>query len=195
MDKPNIEHRTCGCVYTDGKLGNSCPGHTLTPYKPWTALTPADTAALDEGPAPCPCGSHDVGGASGIVHCYVCKEQVTAATTADAVRAWNERAAAFKAPMTFEEWAADPVRAEKIPLAKRPNGAYADVRAYLIHYGWQSALKHGARAELSEQQRTALDNLQSLADRTVIANATGNPDLFIEAVRALVAGVRTLRNN
>lgn len=42
---------------------------------------------------PCPsCGSGDVGGASGIVHCYRCKEQVQRETTPEAVEAWNIRA-------------------------------------------------------------------------------------------------------
>jgi hypothetical protein len=44
---------------------------------------------------------------------------------------------------TFEQWASDPVRADKIPLAKHPNGAYVDTRSYLIYYGWISALKYG----------------------------------------------------
>ena len=46
--------------------------------------------------------------------------------------------------LTFEEWASDPVRADKIPLDKHPNGAYSDTRSYLIAFGWKSALKHGA---------------------------------------------------
>jgi len=36
----------------------------------------------------------------------------------------------------FERWARDPVRADKIPLARHPNGAYCDTRSYLIKYGW-----------------------------------------------------------
>ena len=42
---------------------------------------------------PCPfCGSTDVGGGSGIVHCYRCKVATTAcATTAEAVELWNRR--------------------------------------------------------------------------------------------------------
>jgi hypothetical protein len=44
-------------------------------------------------PVPCPaCGSRDVGGASGIVHCYSCKLEVKRETTALATLAWNERA-------------------------------------------------------------------------------------------------------
>lgn len=41
----------------------------------------------------------------------------------------------------FEHWARDPVRAEKIPLEKHPNGAYKDTRSYLINYGWKSRAK------------------------------------------------------
>jgi hypothetical protein len=42
---------------------------------------------------PCPsCGSGDVGGASGIVHCYKCKAEVRAATTPEAAEKWNARA-------------------------------------------------------------------------------------------------------
>jgi hypothetical protein len=38
----------------------------------------------------CPsCGSGDVGGASGIVHCYKCKFQVRAAATPEACDKWN----------------------------------------------------------------------------------------------------------
>jgi len=44
-------------------------------------------------PVPCPaCGSHDVGGGSGIVHCYRCQLKVQRETTALATLAWNERA-------------------------------------------------------------------------------------------------------
>jgi hypothetical protein len=41
---------------------------------------------------PCPCGSGDVGGGSGIVHCYKCKTEVRAETTAEASERWNIRA-------------------------------------------------------------------------------------------------------
>ncbi|ABO60551.1 hypothetical protein Bcep1808_7681 (plasmid) [Burkholderia vietnamiensis G4] len=42
---------------------------------------------------PCPtCGSGDVGGASGIVHCYRCKAEMRAATTPEAAERWNIRA-------------------------------------------------------------------------------------------------------
>lgn len=41
----------------------------------------------------CPsCGSGDVGGASGIVHCYKCKDEVRAASTPEAAERWNIRA-------------------------------------------------------------------------------------------------------
>jgi hypothetical protein len=41
----------------------------------------------------CPsCGSGDVGGASGIVHCYKCKDEVRAASTPLAAIKWNARA-------------------------------------------------------------------------------------------------------
>jgi hypothetical protein len=41
----------------------------------------------------CPsCGSGDVGGASGIVHCYKCGEKVVRFTTEAAGEAWNIRA-------------------------------------------------------------------------------------------------------
>lgn len=44
-------------------------------------------------PVPCPaCGSSDVGGASGIVHCYKCQLKVQHETTALATLAWNARA-------------------------------------------------------------------------------------------------------
>jgi len=42
----------------------------------------------------------------------------------------------------FERWAKDPVRAEKIPLARHANGVYADTRSYLIRYGWQARAQH-----------------------------------------------------
>ncbi|CAE6900830.1 hypothetical protein [Paraburkholderia domus] len=53
------------------------------------------------------------------------------------------RATATQPVQTFEQWASDPQRADKIPLAKHANGAYSDTRSYLIYYGWKSALKHG----------------------------------------------------
>jgi len=41
---------------------------------------------------PCPCcGSTDVGGARGIVHCYGCHLKVERDSTDDAVIAWNKR--------------------------------------------------------------------------------------------------------
>ena len=41
----------------------------------------------------------------------------------------------------FERWARDPVRADKIPLARHENGAYRDTRSYLIKYGWNARAK------------------------------------------------------
>lgn len=41
----------------------------------------------------------------------------------------------------FERWARDPVRSEKIPLARHQNGAYSDTRSYLIKYGWNARSK------------------------------------------------------
>ncbi|WP_244118703.1 hypothetical protein [Burkholderia gladioli] len=44
--------------------------------------------------AACPaCGSGDVGGASGIIHCYGCRLDLKRETTPLAAIAWNERAA------------------------------------------------------------------------------------------------------
>jgi len=51
-------------------------------------------------PVPCPaCGSGDVGGGSGIVHCYKCKIEVKRETTALATLAWNENASRYAALM------------------------------------------------------------------------------------------------
>jgi hypothetical protein len=45
--------------------------------------------ALEKCPS---CGSGDVGAASGIAHCYKCKDEVRAATTREACEKWNVRA-------------------------------------------------------------------------------------------------------
>jgi hypothetical protein len=58
---------------------------------------------------------------------------------------------------TFEQWASDPVRAEKIPLEMHANGAYKDSRTYLIAYGWKSALKHGA-SQPAQTKRVLTDD-------------------------------------
>lgn len=38
----------------------------------------------------CPkCDSKDVGGSNGMAYCYRCDHEITASTTADAVKKWN----------------------------------------------------------------------------------------------------------
>lgn len=66
--------------------------------------------------------------------------------------------AAPRPAQTFEQWASDPVRADKIPLAMHPNGAYADTRSYLIYYGWKSALKHGVAQPAQTAQSKPVDD-------------------------------------
>lgn len=44
----------------------------------------------------------------------------------------------------FEHWAKNPIRAEKLPLAKHPNGAYKDTRSYTAFYGWKAHAKQVA---------------------------------------------------
>lgn len=42
-------------------------------------------------------------------------------------------------------------------------------------------------------EKVPSDDIQALADRVVIANATGDENLFLQAVRDLLACVRALR--
>jgi uncharacterized Zn finger protein (UPF0148 family) len=56
----------------------------------------------------CPaCGSGDVGGASGIVHCYKCKAEVRAATTEQAAEKWNIRAIFMRHGFTIKDGQTD----------------------------------------------------------------------------------------
>ncbi|CUI55958.1 hypothetical protein [Achromobacter xylosoxidans] len=58
--------------------------------------------------------------------------------------------------------------------------------------GWFAGIDH-ARAEARESAGVGAQQLQERADKVVIANATGNPDLFQEAVKDLLAAVRMFR--
>lgn len=58
--------------------------------------------------------------------------------------------------------------------------------------GWFAGIDH-ARAEARESAGVGALQLQERADKVVIANATGNPDLFQEAVKDLLAAVRMFR--
>jgi hypothetical protein len=52
---------------------------------------------------PCPaCKSGDVGGGSGIVHCYKCGAEVRADTTPQAVEKWNIRATFMRYGFTIK---------------------------------------------------------------------------------------------
>jgi hypothetical protein len=71
--------------------------------------------------------------------------------------------------MDFETWASDPVRADKLPLEKHPNGAYKDMRTYLIRYGWNSALKHGRPdQQIAAGQEPVGEMIESLFDGTAV---------------------------
>lgn len=58
--------------------------------------------------------------------------------------------------------------------------------------GWFAGIDH-ARAEAREGAGVGAQQLQERADKVVIANATGDPDLFQEAVKDLLAAVRMFR--
>lgn len=58
--------------------------------------------------------------------------------------------------------------------------------------GWFAGIDH-ERAEARESAGVGAQQLQERADKVVIANATGNPDLFQEAVKDLLAAVRMFR--
>lgn len=42
----------------------------------------------------------------------------------------------------FEAWAAEPIRAKKLPLARHANGAYSEGNTYQIWYGWISRARY-----------------------------------------------------
>lgn len=79
-----------------------------------------------------------------------------------------EQATATQPAQTFEQWASDPQRADKIPLAKHPNGAYSDSRSYLIFYGWKSALKYGVARQAQTEPTLTGEQIGALR---VAANA------------------------
>lgn len=58
--------------------------------------------------------------------------------------------------------------------------------------GWYAGVDHG-RAEARNSAGIGAQQLQERADKVVIANATGDPDLFVEAVKDLLAAVRMFR--
>lgn len=58
--------------------------------------------------------------------------------------------------------------------------------------GWFAGIDH-ARAEARESAGVRAQQLQERADKVVIANATGNQELFQEAVEDLLAAVRMFR--
>lgn len=58
--------------------------------------------------------------------------------------------------------------------------------------GWFAGIDH-ERAEARESAGVGAQQLQDRADKVVIANATGNPDLYQEAVKDLLAAVRMFR--
>lgn len=57
---------------------------------------------------------------------------------AELARLRAEAAAPRDETYLFEHWASDPVRADKLPLAKHDNGAYKDTRSYIAFYAWKS---------------------------------------------------------
>lgn len=58
--------------------------------------------------------------------------------------------------------------------------------------GWFAGIDH-ERAEARECAGVGAQQLQDRADKVVIATATGNPDLYQEAVKDLLAAVRMFR--
>ncbi|MFY3630976.1 hypothetical protein ACOTFH_30475 [Achromobacter xylosoxidans] len=58
--------------------------------------------------------------------------------------------------------------------------------------GWFAGIDH-ERAEARESAGVGAQQLQDRADKVVIATATGNPDLYQEAVKDLLAAVRMFR--
>lgn len=58
--------------------------------------------------------------------------------------------------------------------------------------GWYAGVDHG-RAEARAGAAIGAQQLQERADKVVITNATGDPDLFLQAVKDLLAAVRTFR--
>jgi hypothetical protein len=114
----------------------------------------------------CPsCGSGDVGGASGIVHCYRCKDEVRAATTPEAVEKWNIRAIFMRHGFTIkpgETDLKDYVYAAARELIERSNAGEAAMQAvardlpegYLVEIG----LERGAGwVDLTDEHGEKID--------------------------------------
>lgn len=58
--------------------------------------------------------------------------------------------------------------------------------------GWYAGIEH-ERAEARDNAGIGARQLQERADKVVIMNATGDPDLFLQAVKDLLAAVRMFR--
>lgn len=58
--------------------------------------------------------------------------------------------------------------------------------------GWYAGIEH-ERAEARDNAGIGARQLQERADKVVITNATGDPDLFLQAVKDLLAAVRIFR--
>lgn len=116
------------------------------------AATPAQSIADTAGVKPCEvCDGVGKIGTPG-QRCFGCEGSGQSKFASPAIDAAPDNSQA----VAFEQWASDPIRADKIPLDKHPNGAYSDTRAYLIHYGWKSALKYAAPAIEGPAQAVAL---------------------------------------
>lgn len=78
----------------------------------------------------------------------------------------------------FESWVSDPIdpiRAEKLPLDKHPNGAYKDQRTYIAFYTWKAK----AKTVLNLQEENAVLKKGIAAVRSLMNESDGASGLHL----------------
>ncbi|MDH6147309.1 Lar family restriction alleviation protein [Paraburkholderia sp. WSM4179] len=105
----------------------------------------------------CPfCGSGDVRGSSGIVHCYICKAQIQRATTAAACEAWNTRVIFMRNGFSIKEDQndlKDYVYRAAAELLARDGAALAAPVAWMTTYEVPPKTTVRLLADMNERQR------------------------------------------